>query len=107
MILYGNELFNSTKFYFEEGSGIITEGINYKPHKGKFAASLHRTNFIMWNKELEKLNMIVSKQSTQYGNKSVGIYIISYDEIIPILIQSQHYRMLGNVSWWKRWFCHE
>ncbi|MGB9168975.1 MAG: ABC transporter substrate-binding protein [Nitrososphaeraceae archaeon] len=97
---YGNELFNSTKFYFEEGSGIITEGINYKPHKGKFAASLHRTNFIMWNKELEKLNMIVSEAVTQYGNKSVGIYIISYDEIIPILIQSQHYRMLGNVSWY-------
>lgn len=32
---------------FREDRGIGTEGIKYKPHIGKFAASLHRINFIM------------------------------------------------------------
>ena len=58
--LYGNELYKSTKSYFEKLGGEVEEGINYKPHTDKFATSLHRINFLMWNQELEKLNAIVS-----------------------------------------------
>ena len=32
--------------------------------------------------------------------KSVAIYIISYDEIAPILIQAQNYDMLTKVRWY-------
>ena len=44
---------------------------------------------------MERLNSIVSEAIKKYGNKSVGVFIISYDEITPILIQSSMYNSLG------------
>ena len=98
--IYGNELYKSTKYHFEKLGGRVEEGINYKPHTGKFATSLHRINFIMWNEELEKLSAIVSNAIKKYGANSVGVYVISYDEITPILIQSPLYEVLGKVRWY-------
>src|SRR5215216_6737018 len=98
--LYGNELYKSTKSHFEKLGGKVEEGINYKPHTGKFATSLHRINFIMWNQELEKLSAIVSDAVKKYGANAVGVYAISYDEITPILIQSPLYEILGKVRWY-------
>jgi branched-chain amino acid transport system substrate-binding protein len=98
--IYGNELYKSTKYHFEKLGGRVEEGITYKPHTGKFATSLHRINFIMWNQELEKLSAIVSDAVKKYGANSVGVYAISYDEITPILIQSPLYEVLGKVRWY-------
>ena len=98
--IYGNELANATKYYFEKLGGNAEEGVNYEPHTGKFATSLHRINFIMWNQELKKMNTMVSDAITKYGKESVGVYIISYDEITPILIQAQLFDDLGKVRWY-------
>ena len=98
--LYGSDLYKSTKSYFEKLGGEVEEGINYKPYTGKFATSLHRINFLMWNQELEKLNAIVSDAVKKYGANSVGVYVISFDEITPILIQSTLYENLGKVRWY-------
>lgn len=98
--IYGNALYNSTKSNFEKLGGRVEEGINYQPHTGKFATSLHRINFLMWNQELEKLSTIVSEAVRDYGLKSVGVYTISYDEIAPILIQAPLYEILENVRWY-------
>jgi branched-chain amino acid transport system substrate-binding protein len=98
--IYANELYKSTKSYFEKLGGEVEEGINYKPYTGKFATSLHRINFLMWNQELEKLNAIVSNAVKKYGANSVGVYVISFDEITPILIQSTLYEDLGKVRWY-------
>jgi branched-chain amino acid transport system substrate-binding protein len=98
--LYGNELYKSTKFYFEKLGGEIEDGINYKPYTGKFVTSLHRINFLMWNQELEKLNAIVSDAIKKYDANSVAVYVISFDEITPILIQSTLYENLGKVRWY-------
>lgn len=98
--IYGNELYNSTKYNFEKLGGKVEEGINYHPYTGKFATSLHRINFIMWNKDLEKLSELVSDAVRKYGVHSVGVYIISYDEITPILIQAPLYGMLEKVRWY-------
>ncbi len=98
--IYGNELYKSTKYYFEKLGGKIEEGINYKPNTGKFATSLHRINFIMWNKDLGKLNGMVSEAITKYGRHEVGVFIVSYDEITPILIQASNYPSLGDVRWY-------
>src|SRR5918999_1207317 len=98
--LYGNELYKSTKSHFEKLGGEVEEGINYKPYTGKFATSLHRINFLMWNQALEKLNAIVSDAVKKYGADSVGVYVISFDEITPILIQSTLYEDLGKVRWY-------
>jgi ABC-type branched-subunit amino acid transport system substrate-binding protein len=98
--IYGNELANATKHYFEKLGGRVEEGVSYKPHTGKFATSLHRINFIMWNQELKKMNTMVSDAITKYGKESVGVYVISYDEITPILIQAQLFDNLGKVRWY-------
>ena len=98
--IYGNELYKSTKSYFEKLGGEVEEGINYKPYTGKFATSLHRINFLMWNQALEKLNAIVADAVKKYGTNSVGVYVISFDEITPILIQSTLYEDLGKVRWY-------
>src|SRR5687768_10370263 len=98
--IYGNELYKSTKSNFEKLGGEVEEGINYKPHTGKFATSLHRINFLMWNQALEKLNAIVADAVKKYGANSVGVYVISFDEITPILIQSTLYENLGKVRWY-------
>jgi ABC-type branched-subunit amino acid transport system substrate-binding protein len=98
--IYGNELYKSTKSNFEKLGGEVEEGINYKPYTGKFATSLHRINFLMWNQALEKLNAIVSDAVKKYGANSVGVYVISVDEITPILIQSTLYEDLGKVRWY-------
>ena len=98
--LYGNDLYKSTKYYFEKLGGEVEEGIKYKPYTGKFATSLHRINFLMWNQELEKLNAIVADAIKKYGANSVGVYVISFDEITPILIQSTLYENLGKVRWY-------
>jgi ABC-type branched-subunit amino acid transport system substrate-binding protein len=98
--IYGDQLFNSTKTNFEALGGKVEEGVNYKPYTGKFAASLHRINFIMWNQYLENLSEIVSASIKKYGSDSVAIYVISFDEITPILIQSQLYDVLEKVRWY-------
>ena len=98
--IYGNELYKSTKYQFEKLGVKIEEGINYKPHTGKFATSLHRINFIMWNEDLERLNSVVYDAIKKYGNKSVGVFLISYDEVTPILIQSAMYHSLGDIRWY-------
>ena len=98
--IYGNELYKSTKSNFEKLGGIVEEGINYQPFTGKFATSLHRINFLMWNQDLEKLSVIVSEAARKYGVDSVGVYAISFDEITPILIQSPLYEILEKVRWY-------
>ena len=98
--IYGNGLYKSTKSHFEKLGGEVEEGINYKPYTGKFATSLHRINFLMWNQALEKLNAIVSDAIKKHGANSVGVYVISFDEITPILIQSTLYEDLGKVRWY-------
>jgi ABC-type branched-subunit amino acid transport system substrate-binding protein len=98
--IYGNELYKSAKSNFEKLGGKVEEGINYQPYTGKFATSLHRINFIMWNEDLEKLSKIVSDAVRKYGVKSVAVYAISYDEITPILIQSPLYEILEKVRWY-------
>ena len=98
--IYGNELYKSTKSNFEKLGGKVEEGINYQPFTGKFATSLHRINFLMWNQDLEKLSVIVSEAARKYGVNSVGVYAISFDEITPILIQSPLYEILEKVRWY-------
>ena len=54
----------------------------------------------MWNQPLEKSNSIVGEAIKKYGANSVGVYVISFDEITPILIQSTLYEDLGKVRWY-------
>ncbi|MGA6989119.1 MAG: ABC transporter substrate-binding protein [Nitrososphaeraceae archaeon] len=89
--IYGNELYKSMKANFEKlGDVVVADGIGYRPYTGQFAASLNRINFIIWDQELKSLTHKVSKAVEQYGADKVGVYLESYDEVVPILIQAQN-----------------
>lgn len=98
--IYGDQLMNATRTNFDYLGGKVDSGVNYKPHTGKFATSLHRINFIMWNQELKKLNTMVSEEIKKYGERSVGVYVVAFDEITPILIQAQLFDPLTKVRWY-------
>ncbi len=72
-------------------NGHSVKGVKYNPHVGKFAASLHRINFIVWDQELKSLSDAVSiakKSFTPHSYSKIGIYVIAYGELVPILIQA-------------------
>jgi ABC-type branched-subunit amino acid transport system substrate-binding protein len=76
------------------------EGVEYHPHTGEFSSSLHRINFIMWNQYLKKLSNILENTTHQFNAQKVGIYLVSFDEVTPILIQSNEHPILQKVKWY-------
>ena len=103
--LYANELYNITKGYFEKCGGIFSDSVvKYNPHVGKFAASLHRINFIIWDQELKAVSLAVSnaiKNFSPHSDSKVGVYVIAYGEFVPILIQApSHQNLDDEVRWY-------
>jgi branched-chain amino acid transport system substrate-binding protein len=78
----------------------VVDGIGYDPPVGNFAASLHRINFIVWEQELKSLTSKVNNAISQYGADKVGVYILAFDEIVPIMIQANRHQELQSVRWY-------
>jgi ABC-type branched-subunit amino acid transport system substrate-binding protein len=97
---FGNELAKAMKANFEKLGGRVLEGIEYTPHVGEFSSSLHRINFIMWNQHLKKLSSIVESSISQFNPREVGVYLVAYDEVTPILIQSNEFDSLNKIRWY-------
>ncbi|MGV8106658.1 MAG: ABC transporter substrate-binding protein [Nitrososphaerota archaeon] len=97
---FGNELVKGVKENFEKKGGLVMEGVEYHPHTGEFSSSLHRINFIMWNQYLKKLSNILENATHQFDAQKVGIYLVSFDEVTPILIQSNEHPILQKVKWY-------
>lgn len=53
----------------------------------------------MQNQDLKHLSQLVENQTNKVGNDSVGVYLISYDEVTPIMIQANEQKILDNVRW--------
>src|ERR671916_367590 len=98
--VFGNNHQSSLKESFEKLGGKVVDGIGYDPPIGNFAASLHRINFIVWEQELKALTSKVNDAVSQYGADKVGVYIVAYDEIVPIMIQANRHEELQSVSWY-------
>jgi branched-chain amino acid transport system substrate-binding protein len=97
---FGNNLQFLLKESFERLGGKMLDGIVYDPPVGNFAASLHRINFIVWEQELRSLTSKVNDAVKQYGADKVGVYIVAFDEIVPILIQANRHEELQSVRWY-------
>ena len=97
---YGNELYKATKIKFN--GRFSNDGVKYDPPLGQFAASLHRINFIVWDQELKNLSSAVSKakELSQNNGSKVGVYVISYGEFVPMLIQAPSHNDLDKVKWY-------
>ena len=98
--VFGNNLQSPLEESFESLGGKMLDGVGYDPPVGNFAASLHRINFIVWEQELRSLTSKVNDAVKQYGADKVGVYIVAYDEIVPILIQANRHQELQSVSWY-------
>jgi branched-chain amino acid transport system substrate-binding protein len=98
--VFGNNLQSPLEESFESLGGKMLDGVGYDPPVGNFAASLHRINFIVREQELRSLTSKVNDAVKQYGADKVGVYIVAYDEIVPILIQANRHQELQSVSWY-------
>jgi branched-chain amino acid transport system substrate-binding protein len=98
--VFGNNLQSLLKEKFEKLGGKVVDGIGYDPPVGNFAASLHRINFIVWEQELRSLTQKVNDAVKQYGADKVGVYIVAFDEIVPIMIQANRHEALQSVRWY-------
>jgi branched-chain amino acid transport system substrate-binding protein len=98
--VFGNNLQSLLKEKFEKLGGKMLDGVGYDPPVGNFAASLHRINFIVWEQELRSLTSKVNDAVKQYGADKVGVYIVAFDEIVPILIQANRHQELQSVRWY-------
>jgi branched-chain amino acid transport system substrate-binding protein len=98
--VFGNNLESLLKEKFEKLGGKVLDGVRYDPPVGNFAASLHRINFIVWEQELKSLTSKVNEAVKQYGAEKVGVYIVAFDEIVPIMIQANRHQELQSIKWY-------
>jgi branched-chain amino acid transport system substrate-binding protein len=98
--VYGNDLFNATKSNFEMLGGKVVDGIGYTPRTGDFSASLNRINFMIWDQDLRSLSLKISEAVAHDGADKVGVYLVSFDEVVPIFIEAQNEPVLSMVKWY-------
>jgi len=98
--IFGNNLQRLTAEDFEKLGGMVVDGIGYDPPVGDFSSSLHRINFIVWEQNLKSLTAKVNGAVKQYGGDKVGVYIVAFDEIAPIMIQADRHPELSQVKWY-------
>nr|WP_294804242.1 penicillin-binding protein activator [uncultured Nitrososphaera sp.] len=98
--VFGNNLQKFLKQEFEKLGGKVVDGVQYDPPVGDFSSSLHRINFIVWEQELRSLESKVKEAKQQYGSQAVGVYIVAFDEVTPILLQADRHPDLAAVRWY-------
>jgi branched-chain amino acid transport system substrate-binding protein len=101
---YGNELYKSTKNNFEKLGGKFDDGVKYPPNIGQFAGSLHRINFMIWDQNLKNISKAISN-ATKYIDgpnpyHKIGVYLISYGELVPLFLQAPSHNDLDKVEWY-------
>ena len=101
--VYGSELMQAVHANFQamgEEFDKYAEKLGYAPRTGHLGASLHRTNFIMWDSALKGLESRLQSAISQYGIDKVGIYMVSLDEVTPIFVQAYNHPVLSKVKWY-------
>jgi len=84
---WGKGLLNATKTRFEQNGGIVTNGYLFEPGTRDFSPVL------------ANLSPLVTEAQQMYGNKSVGVYAIGFDEVVPLLSGAANYPTLATVPW--------
>ncbi len=97
---YGNGLYLSMKQNIEIFGGTVVDGVPYVPHVGELSASLNRINFVVWDQELKSLNSKVSQATALYGTDKVAVFLIAFDEVVPIHMMGGKHPDLVSVRWY-------
>ena len=98
--VYGDDLLNATKYNFQLLGGRVVDGVGYIPRTGDFSASLNRINFMIWDQDLRSLSFKISLAVAQYGADKVGVYLVAFDEVVPIFIEAENQPGLSMVKWY-------
>jgi branched-chain amino acid transport system substrate-binding protein len=98
--VYGNDIVSAVKEDFRMLGGKVLDGIGYIPRTGDFSTSLNRINFIIWDQDLRSLSSKVTQAVAQYGADKVGVYLVAFDEVVPIFIEAQNQPVLSMVKWY-------
>jgi branched-chain amino acid transport system substrate-binding protein len=98
--VYGNGLVSTMKEDFKKLGGTVVDGVGYFPPIGHFSTSLNRINLIIWNQQLSSLSSKLIQAIAQYGVDKVGVYLVAFDEVTPILIQAQDHPEFSRVKWY-------
>jgi branched-chain amino acid transport system substrate-binding protein len=98
--VYGDDLLNATKYNFHLLGGKVVDGVGYIPRTGDFSASLNRINFMIWDQDLRSLSLKISQAVAQYGADKVGVYLVAFDEVVPIFIEAENQPGLSMVKWY-------
>jgi ABC-type branched-subunit amino acid transport system substrate-binding protein len=98
--VYGDDLLNDTKYNFHLLGGKVVDGVGYIPRTGDFSASLNRINFMIWDQDLRSLSLKISQAVAQYGADKVGVYLVAFDEVVPIFIEAENQPGLSMVKWY-------
>jgi len=85
--MWGNGLLNATKTRFEQDRGVVMNGYHFEPNTRDFSPILG------------DLSAQVTAAQQQYGNNSVGVYAIGFDEMVPLLSGAAGYPPLPTVRW--------
>jgi branched-chain amino acid transport system substrate-binding protein len=98
--VYGNDIVSALKEDFERLGGTVLDGVGYPPRTGDFSTSLNRINFIIWDQDLRSLSSKVTQAVDHYGAEKVGVYLVAFDEVVPIFIEAQNMPVLSMVKWY-------
>jgi branched-chain amino acid transport system substrate-binding protein len=98
--IYGNGLVAAVHKDFANLGGKVLAGIGYEPRTGDFSTSLNRINFIVWQRDLASISDTITQAISRYGASKVGVYLVSFDEVVPIFIQAQSDPTLFKVKWY-------
>jgi branched-chain amino acid transport system substrate-binding protein len=84
--VWGEGLLNATKSGFEGYGGEVLEGVSYEPGTDLSSG-------------INKLSSIVKDSKSRFSPAGIGVYMVSFDEAIPLMAMASRDRELSSVRW--------
>ena len=103
---FGNELSKYVINDFEKLGGIVLAAIKYDPSATfRLPSNDNTTSYSTSNSNsiwryVNTLSSETTKATAQYGPSKVGIYLIAFDEVVPIFIQARDHPVLSTIRWY-------
>jgi branched-chain amino acid transport system substrate-binding protein len=85
--VWGDDLKNATNESFNALGGTVVDGVRYNVSSVNFSTAI------------DSLNSKVAEAIAQYGNV-VAVYLVSFEEVLPIFIEAQNQSNLSDVRWY-------
>ena len=85
--VWGDDLTNATNKSFNALGGTVIDGVRYNVSSVNFSTAI------------DSLNSKVAEAIAQYGDV-VAVYLVSFEEVVPIFIEAQNQSNLSDVRWY-------